>query len=77
MGAWIETRDAVGLNELVKSRSTWARGLKPRCLVAWVAGGLVALHVGAWIETTLLYRYLLILLSGKTPKSIKILPEAP
>ena len=42
------------------SRPTWARGLKPRCLVLSYQKDSVAPHVGAWIEThiSLLLMYL-------------------
>ena len=50
VGAWIETYLGGKTQNVVMSRPTWARGLKP---IPW--GDFfklcVAPHVGAWIET--------------------------
>ena len=50
VGAWIETRNALGMHQIRESHPTWVRGLKHliktdfRLIV-------VAPYVGAWIET--------------------------
>ena len=53
VGAWIETSWFSMLPSPVRSRPTWARGLKHRCAHNGGSGGSVAPHVGAWIETFL------------------------
>ena len=50
MGAWIETKGKRIEALVVRSRPTWARGLKPLSHVLFLTL-FVAPHVGAWIET--------------------------
>ena len=60
MGAWIETAFKAGCSpDLLLSRPTWARGLKLTYSHLRKSRGLVAPHVGAWIETCLAYIFLL------------------
>ena len=51
VGAWIETLSDPNCCEALRSRPTWARGLKLHHVVHLEHDRIVAPHVGAWIET--------------------------
>ncbi len=53
MGAWIETVEAREFTAGLRSRPTWARGLKHPKLIRIHHPGVVAPHMGAWIETVI------------------------
>ena len=67
MGAWIETEAEQAINDYHMSRPAWARGLKHALPAKIKTTTRVAPRVGAWIETKLDPRALLVD-TGRAPR---------